>query len=316
MSIQINTIDCNKNQAGTGVPGCLLRSKAYKSFLLVTKPIRLDAATDTLDADYILARIQDGTFVPFLNTVEFLNNTPERTTKEYQGGVMRTIRNGMPMYSFEFDNGPLWHGAAYAYNSFQAYGIILIDKAGTIEMAKSADGTYIYPYPLSDFNVSTYRPEVGDDTAGSLIEFQIMNEETFNMRKALIPVSASGVDVNSEMYGVIDVIIAGTASAANGISVRVNATLNGFGNEGFGISALTASNFRVRNNATNAVIPIDTVTAGATPGSYVIETDPALVAATVIVVETYDATANVATALIADSNQLYRGASKPITVTA
>jgi len=307
--IQINAVSCNKALFGTGLVPCELRLKDFKSFLIVPKSWSLNLLTGTFDKDYVVAQIQNGTFVPFLNTVEFLNNTPDPTTKEYQGGITAVIRNGKPQYSFEYDNGIGFHKAAYGYNSFQTYNVIIVDSAGTVAVAESADGLSVTGFALSMLNTRTYVPQVGDETAKTLIEFQISNEEQFNKRMALIPVDQSGVDINSELMGVVGVNIKGTASVANGFIVDVTAVNNTI----FGIEALDENSFRIRNTITNTVLAIDTVVAGATPGNYKIETTTAPTLASTYVVETFDATATppTATALVGES-QLYRGVSAPM----
>lgn len=311
--ILINAVSCNKAVFGTGLVPCELRLKDFKSFIIVPKSWSLNLATDTFDGDYVISQIQNGTFVPFLNTVEFLNNTPDPTTKEYQGGITAVIRNGKPQYSFEYDNGIGFHKAAYGYNSFQSYNVVLVDSAGTVAVAESADGLSVTGFALSMLNTRTYVPQVGDETAKTLIEFQIANEEQFNKRMALIPVDQSGVDINSEVMGVVGVNITGASSVANGTQMIVTAGNNSI----FGIQALAASNVRARNTVTNTVMPITSIAEGTIPGNYAVTFTTPPIAGVKFVFETYDATATppTATALVGN-NQLYRGVSKEITVVA
>jgi len=308
--IQINALLCNKAVFGTGLVPCELKLKDFKSFIIVPNSWSVNVTSGTFDKEYVIAQIQAGIFVPFLNALEFTNNTPDVTTKEYQGGIMSVIRNGKPQYTFEYDNGIGWHKAAYSYNSFQGYSVLLVDSTGTIVAASSVDGTILTGFKLSMLNTGTYTPQVGDETAKTLISFQIANEEQFNRRMALITAEEAGVDINSEISGVIGVTITGTASVANGINVQVNAGNNTI----FGIEGLTAANFRFTDTTTNTVLDIDSATPGTEPGSYVFVMDDPLVATHTIKVETYDLTASVATALVGES-QLYRGVSPAITVT-
>jgi len=307
--IQINALRCNKAVFGTGLVPCELKLKDFKSFIIVPNSWSVNVTSGTFDKEYVIAQIQAGIFVPFLNALEFTNNTPDVTTKEYQGGIMSVIRNGKPQYTFEYDNGIGWHKAAYSYNSFQGYSVLIVDSTGTIAAASSVDGTILTGFKLSMLNTGTYTPQVGDETAKTLISFQIANEEQFNRRMALITADEAGVDINSEIAGVIGVTITGTASVANGINVVVNAGNNTI----FGIEGLTADNFRVRNAATNATLTIATVVAGTIPGTYKITTTPAPTLASNLIVDTYDSDADVTTALVGDS-QLYRGLSEPIVV--
>jgi len=306
----INAVNCNKDNLGLGIVECEARLKDFKSFILVPKSWRLSIAElATLTYTQMVGFVQDDTWQPFLNAVEFVNNTPDPTTKEYTGGVMSVIRNGKPQYSFEFDNGIGFQKAAYSKNSFNQYNVLLVDSAGTLVGATSADGLSFIGLTASMVNTRTYVPQVGDETAKTLVEFQLSNEDQFNKRMALLTVDQTNVDINSELMGVIGVNITGTASVANGFVVDVTAVNNTI----FGIEALDETNFRIRNTATNTVLAIDTVVAGANPGNYTIDTTTAPTLAATYVLETYDSTATppVNVALVG-TNQLYKGVSAPM----
>lgn len=312
--IQGNAVSCNKDRKGTGVPSCIVLFKQALSILLVTDPRwKLTIATDTFDAEYIQAKVQDGTFVPFLNTKEFVNNTPDPTRKEYQSGERKTLRNGKPDYSFEFDNGPLWHSDAYSYNG-GSYGVLIVDKSGNVRGVTTEDGLSFKAPMVSDFNTRTYVDEAGDETAKTIVEIQIRNEEEFNRRPYIITAGNVGMDINEDVLGIIDVDITavGAASVANGVTVKVMAEQN----TSWGVRALTAASFRVMNVTDDEVEVIDAVVESTSViGQYAITFDPALTLAKKIVVELYDATATppVAVAKIGD-NQFFKGASAELTV--
>lgn len=308
----INALNCKKDNLGLGIVECEARLKDFKSFFLVPKTWKLAIAdVATLNLAKFVDFVQNDTLQPFLNAVEFTNNTPEATTKEYTGGVMSVIRNGKPQYSFEFDNGIGFHKAAYSKNSFNQYNILIADSTGTLIGATTADGLFFTGLSASMVNTATYMPQVGDETAKTIVTFQLSNEDQFNRRMAILTSESLGMDVNSELMGVIGVNIDGTASAASGFNVTVTAVNNTI----FGIEGLAVGNFRIRNTTNNTVLPITSVTAGATPGTYTLTATPT--AASTYIVETFDATATppTATALVGD-NQLYRGVSKPIVATA
>lgn len=306
----INALDCNKVDLNLGVTECELRLGEFRSFILVPKSWSIPVTElETMDLSYVVGLVQAGTWQPVLNSVEFTNNTPDPTTKEYTGGVMAVIRNGKPQYMFEFDNGIGFHKAAYSKNSFKLYNIILVDESGTLVGATNGDGTRFTGLSASMVNTRTYVPETGDETAKTLIEFQLDNEAQFNTRMALITVGQSGVDVNTDIMAIIDVAITGTAEAGDPIQVSVD----GVGNTIRGIEGLGAGNFRVINTATNAVVTLTSVTEGATPGTYLLTPTTPTVAAQTLRVELYDTTAGVNVALV-EPNQLYKGSSAIITV--
>lgn len=311
MPTNINALNCSKELKGTGLVDCVIRFRQPKTTLRAKPSWNFNPATETFNLAYVISKIQDGTFTPFLNTLEFLDNTPDPNKKEYQGGAKGTTRNAKPEKSYQFDNGPAWHASAYAYNGFRTSSVIEIDKVGTVKLLRNVAGTVLTGFLTNDFNVRTYKDEQGDDSAQTILEYQIENEEAYNTRATFITAEEIGADLNEEIRGIVDVTITGTAAAADPIEVTVKAVAN----TAFGIEALTEPNFRVVNVATNAVVPLDTVTAGATPGTYSLTPTTPTVAAQTLRVEMYDSVAGVATALV-EPNQLYKGVSATITVTA
>lgn len=309
MATLINAINCNHQLLGTGIVPCTVKLGRIKSVLRVDPSWTFDPATETFDLDYVISKVQDGTFAPFLNTLAFANNTPETTTKEFEDGAIYAIRDGKPQFSMEYDNGIMWHQAAYSYNGNRTSSVILIDASGNVGLYRNVAGTQLTAMLTNMFSVPTWMPQVGDENAKTFINFQIESETAWNERLTVISVQQIGADLNDELKGFLNVTITGTASVANGISVTINAVAN----TSFGITGLTAPNFRVRDTTDNTVETIDTVTAGATHGTYTIVLDPALTVAHKVVVEMYDTTAGVDTALVG-TNLLYKGASAEMTV--
>lgn len=307
----INALDCNKVDLNLGLVDCEPRFGYIQSFILVPKNWSIPVEDlETMDLDYVVGLIQDGTWQPVLNTLQVTDNTPEPTTKEYTGGVMAVIRNGKPQYMLEFDNGVGFHKAAWSKNSFQKYNILLVDQMGTIMGATSGDGTRFVGLSAGMVNTRTYTLQNGDETAKTNIELQLINEAQFNGRMALITVGQSGVDINTDVLPIVGVTITGTAEAGDPISVQVNAVNNSI----FGIEGLTVDNFRVVNTATNAVVPLTSITEGATEGSYLLTPTTPTTGGQILRVELYDTTASVNVALV-EPNQLYKGATLPPYIT-
>lgn len=311
--IPYNEVDCNKNNPGTGVVDCAIKEGIFKSAFLVTDPNwELTVATDTFDREYVLEQIMLGVFVPLMKSDSFANNTPDTTTQDYDGGIVRTVRNGKPMYQLNFDNGPLWHAAVSAYSGRSGLGMILIDDAGQIKLIRSVDKTKMFAMGLSDFNVPTWTPKVGDTNANTAITFQIANEVEYNTRPAYLTATAVGFDANTEIKGIIDVDIAGAGDISNGnVVVQVTAAMS----RKFGVKGLTATDFRLVNNGTDAEITITSVTANPlVAGEYTIAAT--LTGVSSVTVSTYDADLDVTVARIGTSTQLFRGENTNITVAA
>lgn len=312
---QINALNCDKIYLGLGLGECEIFLKELSTLILVPKSWSIPVADlATFNLEKAIALVQNGTFDPFIDADEFVDNTPDPTNKEYSGGEIATIRNGKPQYSFEFNNGIGFHKAAYSRNSFKRYNALLVDQAGNIVGATSVDGTKFTGLSMGMFNTRTYRPVVGDNTAATIVEIQLNNEEQFNKQMAVLTVSSLGFDFNTEILAIQSVKISGIAEAGNPIGVLVT----GANNTIYGIEGLDADNFRVINTATNAVVPITSVSAGISPGQYNITPTTPLVAAQTLRIEMFDATATppVDTALVDGTNALYKGTSEVITVAA
>lgn len=311
MATQINALNCKKVKLGTGLIPCEIRFRQPKTILRTDPSWSFDPATETFNLAYVVSKIQDGTFTPFKNTIEFTENTADPTTQEYQGGDTFLVRNGKPTYAFAYDNGVGFHKAAYSYNGNRQNSVILVDKVGNVGVLSNVAGTKLSAHLTNMFNTRTMTMEAGDTSARTTLEFQIANEEAFNSRFTVISVDEIGADLNEEIDGIISVNIEGTAAAGDPIEI----TVMGENNSIYGIEGLTASNFRVRNAVTNAVVTLTSVTAGATPGAYTLTPTTPTVAAQKLIVETYDDDADVAVALVGDT-VLYKGESPEITVSA
>jgi len=311
MPTQIDALNCNKQFLGTGLVDCLLRKGKITSVIKVKPGWSFDPATETFDLAYVVSKVQDGTFAPFLNTLDFLNNTPESITKEYADHSIAVVSNGKPQRSLEFDNGIYWHKAAASYSGFRNGGVIEIDNNGTVWLQRNVAGTKLTAYDTNMFNVPTYTDAFNDETAKTFIMYQVRNEVAWTNQMTAITQEQIGADLNDELKGFNNTIVTGTATPA---LITVNVTA--MGNTSYGIEALTEESFRVRNITTGLIVPIDTVTAvPGNPGKYTIDPTTNITATNIIVVELYDAIAEQPMALLGD-NLLYYGQSANITVTA
>lgn len=314
MPIAINAVECKKYLKGTGLVSCEPFFGQPTSIFLTRPGWSLSTTgVASFNKEYIIQQIQAGVFIPFLNTLSFTENTPDPTRTEYTGGRRRTIRNGNPDYSFEFDNGIGFHTAAYSYNGGN-FGAILFDELGNALVISSIDLASVYAIALSDINVRTYRQKAGDAAAATMLEVQVANVESFNRQMVIIPVSAIGANVNEEVFGVVSVNIeVVSASVANGIVVDVKAA----NNSNFGIRSMLMANFQVFNVTDDVVSGVSAAVESTTvAGRYtltVTATPPGV--DDVIQVMTYQYNLDQATRLQATA-QLYRGVSASKTMVA
>lgn len=308
----INAIACDKNALGLGLVGCQPYLTEFKTPILVKKGWSMTrTAFEALELADFVELIQTGVWEPVLGTKGFTDNTPDTTTEEYSGGSMSAVRNGKPLYQFDYNKGIAFHKALSSKNSFQEYDIILVDSSDTMVLALSPDGLRVTGLSASMVNTATYRPTAGDTSANTSLTIQLDNEIQFNNRMAIYTAEQSGVSPNTEFIAIANVNITGTATAGDPILVTVTSGQNTI----YGVAGLLAGDFRIVNTATNAVLAITTVANGTNVGDYVITPTVALTLGQTITVQTYDSALSVGVAALAD-NSLYEGISPVITVAA
>jgi hypothetical protein len=302
MATLINNANCTNIRLGIGLPNCLIQEGRPTGFMLTKPTWNFNPATETMDSDYVATNIQNGNFVPFLNAVEFLDNTPEAVTEEYQGGVKNVVRNGKQEYTFKFIKGFAGAKAMYSYNSFQAYGFALIFETGAILL--TGDSAEIKGIKAGMVNSTSYKFNDGNASSFSSVMFQAMNENEINKDGVLIDGSQFDFNFN-DLNPIMDVTVTGSAVIGGNITAKVVATAN----TAVSILGLQASNFRLTVNGVVDAISGAIVDNG--DGTYVITPTATLTGSDSVVVQTYDSTAVVAVAKLGD--RFYKGTSVAIT---
>lgn len=312
----INAVNCDKDFLGTGIGSCeVFLNKEMDGVIITPKGWYLEVTNGNvpLTLEDLTVLVQKTTFDPVLGAVQFTDNTGDATTTDYTGGITAVVRNAKPTYQLRFESGLGFHTAAYSKNSFNQKNVLLV-FGGTIVGAYSPDGTRFYGLSMSMFNTQTLRLPAGDTRMGTLIDFQLSDEEQFNKRLAVLTADMLGFDVSSELQAIQSVTVTATATAGDPILVSVRSR----NNTNYGIEALGAENFRIVNTATDAVLAITSVTATATEGNYSIVPTVALTQGQTIRIELYDNVADISTAVVDATTpvQLYKGQSAIITVAA
>jgi len=311
---QINALNCNKTFLGLGFGSCEIFTKALTGFILVPKGWSISAtALNTFTLADAIELVQRTTWDIALNADDFTQNTPEPTTKDYTGGKKAVIRNGLPEYSFEFNNGIGFHKAAYSKNSFRRYDVLLLDDGGNIIGASSVDGLSFTGFPITMFNTRTYQQVQGDNTAATIVDFQIADEEMFNSQMTVLTKDNLGFNINQQVNAIqsVTITVVGTPEAGDPIVVNVNT----YGNSITGIESLTTAQFMLVNNTTGAEAPATVAAVTGFPGRYSLTPTTPTTSGQTYVVYMYDSALDVYTAIL-DDDLLYKGASNIITVSA
>lgn len=302
--ILINQVLCNKTQLGTGRPPCEQKVGEYKSIYLVPRSWSLNVATDTFNKAYILEQVAKGNFIPLLNARSVTDNTPEPTQDEVNGNI-QIVRNGKQMFTFLFNNGRFWNKSAYSFNSNGEWSVIFVDESDVVDLATSADGTKIMGYRTNFVN-TRYTAKQGDTQAVSTVMLQLASEQQYNVNFALISASDIGMSLNTDIQGIIDVAFMNVvATAGDPITFKLVAT----NNPSYGWESFEATDFRVIDETTNAVLAIDTLVPGTDAGQYIMTMDAATTNGQKLRIETYNATYTATTSVL-DDDSMYRGLVK------
>ena len=237
MSTLVNFFDCNSARLGTGTPSCDIPTGVPTGFFLVPKTWRLDTTTETFDSAYITAQIKAGTMIPFLGAINFTDNSEESVIYTTQLGVKLLARDGKPEFTFDFSKGYCFHSAAFSYNSFGSYDVILTYDNGVVFMAK-ATATSLKGHTAGLVNTGNFVHRDGAESEKSLVMIQLTNPNEYNSQGALLDPVSNGFDIEA-VNGIIDVAVGFTGSGTDYV-----ATITAACNSAIDISAIDAADLR------------------------------------------------------------------------
>lgn len=310
MAVLINYVNCETQQLGTGIIECMANIDSEPiGFFLVDKRWSLPIADPSVfDIDYLLDRIQDRTFIPFLNRTNFTQNTEDTVFQTFDSGIKGRVRPGFPEYSFEFDNGLYFQKASYSHNSFRQYNVVFAFGNGALLFACTVDTLSITGFDAGYVDTATYKLKTGSTITSTMVSFQLTNPDQFNLRAYPLDSQQSQIDL-SQINGRIDVILTLQTPLAAATTLIFSA--RAAANEAIDILGLSDTDFRVvgtTGNITALVYDSDT-------RLYTMTLSAGVAAAEDIYVQLYDAafTPDPVPA-IQLAGEIYAGTSNTITV--
>jgi hypothetical protein len=308
MAVLINQKDCLTSRKNLGLPDCIIQEGRLTGFMLTPKGWSIDLTTETFDKAYVNEQIQLGNFIPVLGAIEAINNTPEATTEEYQGGVMSVVRNGLPQFAFKFLKGGWKFASALStYNSFQAYDVLFVFSTGAI--AGATNGSAFTAFDLGMLNNGTYMFTDGATSSSVTCSMQLINEVQFNRDVAILDSSVLDFSVNTDILPITDIVLTGSADASDN-KVYVSAVYSI--NQSTKLGGITSANLKLFvNGASDTIV---SVTYNTLTSNYEIVPTATLSASDKVVVQLYDAVAVTDVAKI--GTKYYKGATEEITVVA
>ena len=310
MAVQLNFLNCDTDRLGTGINDCIveLNSQPY-GYFLVDRSWSFDIdGPDDFDQQYIDDRIQDGTFIPFVNTTNFTDNSEETVFETFDSGVKSRVRSGFPEYGFSFDKSLYFHRAAHSYITFQAYNVIFVLRDSTLVVAETVDGTEITGFAAGYVDAATFQFATGTTVDKTNTAFQLIDPEQFNRRANAITSGASGIDINN-INGQIDLTLTLQTPAAAATDLIFSAVIAG--NTAIQADFLTATDVRVvgtTGNITGLVYDSGTML-------YTLSLDAGVASTEEIFVQVWDAAFLPNPVPAADiAGEIYAGTSNTVTV--
>jgi len=211
MAVLINQKDCSKTIQNLGLADCILNNLRITGMIATSPAWSIDLTSATLDLTTVNDLIQDGTFIPINGAVEAVNNTPEATTEEYQGGIMSVVRNGLVQLTFKFLKGWAYARALYSMNSFQQYKVLIVFEDGSI--AGAVSGNIFSGFTLGMLNTGTFMHTDGSASGYVNTTIQLTSTDEYNLNSAVIDRSILGFDANG-LLPITDIVMTGRADAS------------------------------------------------------------------------------------------------------
>ena len=222
---KVNYFDCDQQRKGTGTLSCEIPTGVPTGFFLVQKTWRLDTNSETFDTSYINTQIKNKVFVPFLNAINFTDNSEDPITFTTQIGVKLLARDGKPEFVLDFSKGYAFHSAAWSYNSFGNYDVIITYDNGVAFAAKAGDGINIKGHSAGLVNTGNFMHKDGAESEKTSIGFQLTNPNEYNGDGALLDPASNGFDIDV-IRGIVDADLTIESVTTTNVVVSVKASAN------------------------------------------------------------------------------------------
>lgn len=198
--------NCATDLKGSGFRPCDIGSYGdLFGMSLLSKGTKIPLNDDAETADVVWKNlIKSLSNFPYLGIYNFEQTTPENERSTSSTGVMASIRNGKPMFSFQFTKGGCFHKSLYNKRGDGRWDIALIFETGVL-LAENSDET-VSGFNMGMFDVETFRFLQGTDPQSSTAVGQLLNSNQFNANHLFFTWEALGFDFTT-ITGVVDLNI-------------------------------------------------------------------------------------------------------------
>ena len=249
--ILINNVDCGVSRKGTGVGECEQALGKPSGFILCDTTWTADVTTDTINLAYVNTQILLGNFVPFLNAVDFADNSEDTVYETFSSGRKSPVRDGLPEFDFTYNNSYPWHTAAYSHNGNSEKAIILVWENGVMGFDTSVDGNTIRGLRRSYQQTKTFQNNDGSVVSKTMISIQLADAIGYNQNMSLLNEASLGFSID-DIKGSIDCRLVVTSATPVATDTTISVSVTSSGNRATNILGLAAANFVVQGAVASA----------------------------------------------------------------
>ena len=211
---------CADDVLGTGQGECPITDFGdLKGLGLLKKGSKLSLATDSLNEATFRALITDGKLHQLVNSYAFEDTTPENERSTSSDGLMQTIREGKPMYSFTFKKGMYNAKAMQSLKGNNRWDAYFYFSEGLL-VALDTAGANLKGFNGSMFDVDSYKFKQGAETEFSKVSLQLSDAKEFNQRFVFFTWDELGFNA-LEIEGVIETVVSFNDAPVAGSTITV-----------------------------------------------------------------------------------------------
>lgn len=300
--------NCTTDFTGTGLTSCdITQFGDLVGFAPIKKGWSKTLATDTFDVAEWKNDVKAFNIFPLVGMRDFTQDTPDNEENTSSTGVISTIRNGKPQFSFMYEKGGCFHKSLYN-KAGGSWDYALIFETGIL-LATSSDGLKLKAFNGGRLAVETFKLVQGTDPQMSTTKIQLLDAEEFNARHQFFKFTDVG-DLE-EVTGVVETTI--EVDAITNLDTTFTASIVSSCNSDNNILDLDDISKFVLLGTQGSATAITAVTYNATTNKYTFTVDVALVTADTVQIKLSDGTYD---AVEDTLGAIYKGTSNTITVTA
>lgn len=205
MAIDLNKYgNCTTDFTGTGITSCdVTKLGDLVGFNLHKKGWNKTVADDDINLTEWKNDVKAFQVFPLLGVRDFTQDTPEDEESTSSTGVISTIRNGKPLFSFMFEKGTCFH-KQLSQKTRGVWDYSLVFEKGIV-FALNADGTKVKALNGGRLSVPTYKFQQGTDPEMSNAKIQLVDAVEFNER--FQPFYFDQVGDLAEVTGVVETVV-------------------------------------------------------------------------------------------------------------